>query len=161
MRQFRWLWLSTIIFGADQLTKWLTVSHFTLHEQLPVTPFFSLTLAFNKGAALSFLGDASGWQRWFLSGIAIIVSSLLLSWLKKLNPKDKWQACALACILGGALGNLYDRIIHGQVTDFLLFYYDRWYFPAFNVADVAISIGAGLLVLDAFFNENSKAPKNI
>lgn len=146
-----WLWLSLAIFALDQLAKYQVVDSFYLYEQYPVIPsFFSLTLAYNSGAAFSFLGDQSGWQRWFLSGVAVAVSILLINWLSRMNRKEGWQACSMALILGGALGNLYDRVMHGYVVDFLLVYYDNWYFPSFNVADVAITVGAGMLILDMF-----------
>ncbi|WP_299733739.1 signal peptidase II [uncultured Endozoicomonas sp.] len=148
--KLNWLWLSVLIFGIDQLVKWWVISEFSLYEQLHVLPFFSLTLAYNPGAAFSFLGDASGWQRWFLSGVATVVSILLVGWLKQLRSDENWQACALALILGGAVGNLLDRVLNGHVTDFLLFYYENWYFPAFNLADSAITVGAAMLILDMF-----------
>ena len=148
--KIHWLWLSVLVFVLDQLVKWVVVQEFSLYEQLPLLPFFSLTLAYNPGAAFSFLGNASGWQRWFLSAIAIVVSAMLVGWIKQLRKNETWLACSLSLVLGGALGNLYDRLIHGQVTDFLLFYYKNWYFPAFNLADVAITIGAIMLVLDMF-----------
>ena len=151
--KLHWLWLSAVVLLLDQLVKWLVVQEFSLYEQMPLLPFFSLTLAYNKGAAFSFLGSASGWQRWFLSGIAVVVSFMLVGWLKQLRENESWQACSLSLILGGALGNLYDRVVYGQVTDFLLFYYENWYFPAFNLADVAITIGAGMLILDMFFGQ--------
>ena len=150
--QLNWFWLSALVFAADQLSKWLVIQEFSLYEQLKVLPFFSLTLAYNPGAAFSFLGDESGWQRYFLSGVAIVVSVLLINWVKKLKAHEHWQACALTLILGGALGNLLDRLIHGHVTDFLLFYYKNWYFPAFNLADSAITLGAIILILDMFRN---------
>ncbi len=153
--KLHWLWLSAVIMILDQLVKWLVVQEFTLYEQMPLLPFFSLTLAYNTGAAFSFLGDASGWQRWFLSGVAVIVSVMLVGWLKQLRDNETWQACSLSLILGGAVGNLADRVLHGQVTDFLLFYYENWYFPAFNLADIAITIGAGMLILDMFFGQKS------
>ncbi|MGB1271800.1 MAG: signal peptidase II [Endozoicomonas sp.] len=148
--KLQWLWLSAFLLGLDQLVKWLVVQEFSLYEQLQLLPFFSLTLAYNTGAAFSFLGDASGWQRWLLSGVAIVVSVMLVSWLRQLRSGENWQACSLALILGGALGNLWDRLVHGHVTDFLLFYYKNWYFPAFNLADMGITLGAAMLVLDMF-----------
>ncbi|OED42748.1 signal peptidase II [Endozoicomonas sp. (ex Bugula neritina AB1)] len=151
--KLHWLCLSALVLVLDQLLKWLVVQEFSLYEQMPLLPFFSLTLAYNTGAAFSFLGDASGWQRWFLSGVAVVVSFMLVGWLKQLREHETWQACSLSLILGGALGNLYDRVVHGQVTDFLLFYYENWYFPAFNLADVAITFGAGMLILDMFFGQ--------
>ena len=146
-----WLWLSGAILLVDQLVKYRIVDTFYLYEQVSVIPsFFSLTLAYNTGAAFSFLSDQAGWQRWFLSGVAAVVSILLVSWLRRMNRDEGWQACSMALILGGALGNLYDRVAHGYVVDFLLVYYDRWYFPSFNLADVAITMGAAMLVLDMF-----------
>ena len=153
--KLNWLWLSASVLLLDQLVKWLVVQEFSLYEQVPLLPFFSLTLAYNTGAAFSFLGDASGWQRWFLSGVAVVVSFMLVGWLKQLRENESWQACSLSLILGGALGNLFDRVMYGQVTDFLLFYYEHWYFPAFNLADVAITIGAGMLILDMLFGQKS------
>ena len=143
--KLHWLWLSGFVFVLDQ----------SVYEQMPLLPFFSLTLAYNPGAAFSFLGDASGWQRWFLSAIAIVVSAMLVGWLKQLRKNETWLACSLALVLGGALGNLYDRLVNGQVTDFLLFYYKNWYFPAFNLADVGITIGATMLVLDMFLEQKN------
>lgn len=153
--KLHWLLLSAVVFVLDQLVKWWVIQKFALYQQLPVLPFFSLTLAYNTGAAFSFLGDASGWQRWFLSGIAVIVSVMLIGWLKQLRSGENWQACSLSLILGGALGNLIDRLLHGHVTDFLLFYYKNWYFPAFNLADTAITVGAAILILDMFRNNLS------
>ena len=153
--KLHWLWLSASIFVLDQLVKWVVVQEFSLYEQMPLLPFFSLTLAYNPGAAFSFLGSASGWQRWFLSAIAIVVSAMLVGWLKQLRENEAWLGCALSLVLGGALGNLYDRLVHGQVTDFLLFYYKNWYFPAFNIADMAITMGAAMLILDMFREHKS------
>ena len=153
--KLHWLWLSGFVFVLDQSVKWLVIQEFSLYEQMPLLPFFSLTLAYNPGAAFSFLGDASGWQRWFLSAIAIVVSAMLVGWLKQLRKNETWLACSLALVLGGALGNLYDRLVNGQVTDFLLFYYKNWYFPAFNLADVGITIGATMLVLDMFLEQKN------
>ncbi len=152
-----WLWLSALILILDQGVKWQVVQEFNLYEQWQLLPFFSLTLAYNTGAAFSFLSDAAGWQRWFLSGIAIVVSLMLVVWLKQLRKNEGWQACSLALILGGALGNLYDRIVDGYVTDFLLFYYENWYFPAFNLADVGITIGAFMLIIDMFREQKSQS----
>ena len=146
-----WLWLSTIVFIFDQLAKHAVVKALYLYEQLPVIPsFFSLTLAYNSGAAFSFLSDQGGWQRWFFVAIATVVSLMLVSWLRRMKAEESWQACAMALILGGALGNLYDRIVNGYVVDFLLVYYRDWYFPSFNLADVGITMGAGMLIIDMF-----------
>ncbi|PJE80108.1 Lipoprotein signal peptidase [invertebrate metagenome] len=153
----RWLWLSVFVLAADQLVKVVAVQSLGMYEQIPVLPFFSLTLAYNYGAAFSFLSDSSGWQRWFLSGVAIVVSVLLISWMRHLDRRERWQSWALALILGGALGNLCDRIVFGYVVDFILLHYDKYYFPAFNLADSAITIGAFMLLLDMFRNRHKKA----
>ena len=151
----RWLWLALIVFVIDQITKKWVVSQFDLYERLNVLPIFDLTLAYNTGAAFSFLADAGGWQRWFFSGIAFFVSSIIVVWMFRLKPNEKWLACALALVLGGALGNLYDRMFLGHVVDFLLFYWHPYYFPAFNVADVGITIGAVFMFIDILFGPNN------
>ena len=153
-----WLWLSALVLVLDQVVKHWVVDAFYLYEQLPVIPsFFSLTLAYNTGAAFSFLSDQGGWQRWFFVVIASGVSVMLVSWLYRMKEHESWQACAMALILGGALGNLYDRAVNGYVVDFLLVYYEQWYFPAFNLADVGITIGAAMLILDMFRPQPSPA----
>lgn len=147
-----WLWLSVVVIALDLLSKWVAESSLTLYQQVPVIDgLFSFTLAYNTGAAFSFLSDAGGWQRWFFIAIAVGVSVMLLVWLSRL-ARDKWlEALALALILGGALGNLYDRIVHGHVVDFILVHWQQsWFFPAFNIADSAITVGAALMILDMF-----------
>ena len=146
----KWLSLSAFILALDLMTKSWVEMVFQVRERLSITPFFDLTLAYNKGAAFSFLANAGGWQRWFFTAIAVVVVGIMLGWLRKLKEDEKWLACALALIMGGALGNLYDRVLYGQVTDFLLFYVHPYYFPAFNVADMAISVGAFMLIVDIF-----------
>jgi signal peptidase II len=128
-----------------------------MYQQIAVIPdYFSWTLAYNTGAAFSFLSDAAGWQRWFFAAIAVAVSVVLVVWLKRLKPGESWLALALALVLGGALGNLVDRVVFGHVVDFILLHWQhRWYFPAFNVADMAITGGAILLALDMFKSEKS------
>ncbi len=144
-----WLWLSLLVVILDQLTKiWVTAS-LELYQSIPVLPFFNLVLVHNEGAAWSFLADAGGWQRWFLSGLAIVVSIAILVWLIRLKPQQRWLAGALALILGGALGNVIDRIMYGYVVDFIDVYYQQWHWPAFNIADSAISVGAVILLIDA------------
>ena len=118
-----------------------------------ITSFFSLSLHFNQGAAFSFLHDAGGWQRWFFTIVAVAVSAALGRWLAKLDRSRWLEALALSLVLGGALGNLYDRITLGDVVDFLLFHWEDHYFPAFNLADAAICAGAGFLILDAFYGK--------
>ncbi|WP_252176455.1 signal peptidase II [Endozoicomonas sp. 4G] len=146
-----WLWVSGVVLILDQVVKHRIVDSLYLYEQVPVIPsFFSLTLAYNTGAAFSFLSDQGGWQRWFFVGVASVVSLMLVVWLSRMKKGESWEACAMALILGGALGNLYDRVTNGYVVDFLLVYYEGWYFPSFNLADVAITIGAAMLILDIF-----------
>lgn len=142
--------------ALDQITKLAVIGAFTLHEQMPLVPYFNLTLAHNPGAAFSFLSDAGGWQRWFFTAIALGVSVAIVVWLKRLPSNDRWLAVALALILGGALGNVWDRITLGYVIDFLDFYVDQWHWPAFNVADAAITIGAVMLGIDAIFFAKAK-----
>ena len=146
----RWLWLSLVVIVADQLSKSLVVGHFELYEAIDVLPVFELTRLHNTGAAFSLLAQASGWQRWFFVGLAVVVSGGIVYWLRNL-PRDSapFLPVALALVLGGALGNLVDRVWHGYVIDFLHFHWEAAYFPAFNVADSAITVGAGLLILDA------------
>jgi signal peptidase II len=145
-----WLWLSLLLLVVDILTKNIVINTMELYESVDVLPIFNFTYLHNYGAAFSFLSEAGGWQRWFLSIIAVSVSVLLTYWLKKLRA-DEWQLCAAySMVLGGAIGNLLDRLVHGYVVDFLHFYYQNWHFPSFNVADMAIVGGAGLLILDAF-----------
>jgi signal peptidase II len=147
-RWFRWLWLSLAVIVLDFATKHAILAMFRPGEEKVVLPFFSLVLAFNPGAAFSFLADASGWQRWFFTGIAI-VASVVIVWLLR-KGGSSWYCAGLALILGGALGNVLDRLTTGQVVDFLLFHWRGWSYPAFNVADSAITIGALLLIADSF-----------
>jgi signal peptidase II len=149
----KWLWLSGLVILLDHLTKWAVSSSFSLHETLAVMPYFNLTLAHNYGAAFSFLAGAGGWQRWFFIGISVVVSVALVIWLKKLNSFAKLEAISISLILGGAIGNVIDRIYLGYVVDFLDFYYGTAHFAAFNIADSAICIGAGLLILDSFISK--------
>jgi signal peptidase II len=142
-----WLILAIIIILADQFTKTLIVGYYKLGDSTPVTNFFNIVRAHNTGAAFSFLAGAGGWQRWFFTGIGAIATIFIL-WMLRSHHSQKLFAFALACILGGAIGNVIDRLIHGYVVDFLDFYYGNWHFPAFNVADSAITIGAICLILD-------------
>ena len=142
-----WLALSFIVLLADQFTKVLVVGYYKLGDSSPVTDFFNLVRAHNSGAAFSFLADAAGWQRWVLTGIGV-VAVLVMVWLLKSHAAQKLFSLAVACILGGAAGNLIDRILYGYVVDFLDFYWKDWHFPAFNVADSAITLGVACLILD-------------
>jgi len=155
----QWLWLSVLVVVLDQATKYLAETLLVLHQPVPVTPFFNLMLTYNTGAAFSFLADAGGWQRWFFLGLGSLVSIGLVIWLMRLKPQEKWLAIALALILGGAIGNLIDRAWLGQVIDFIQLYYDHWYWPAFNIADSAISVGAVLLVIESLWSKNADSEK--
>ena len=143
----QWLGLASIILIADQFTKILIVGYYQLGDSTRVTSFFNLVRAHNSGAAFSFLAGASGWQRWFFTVISLLAVALIL-WLLKSHAGQKLFAFALACILGGAIGNVIDRVLYGYVVDFLDFHWRGWHFPAFNVADSAITIGAACLILD-------------
>jgi len=155
-RWWLWLVLSLAVVAADQLTKLAILSMFRPGEERVVTTFFSIVLAFNTGAAFSFLREAAGWQRYLFSAIAI-AAGVLIVWLLK-RGGDRWYCAGLALILGGAFGNLCDRVALGHVVDFLLVHWDGWYFPAFNVADSAITVGAGLLILDSFRQRHADTP---
>jgi signal peptidase II len=142
-----WLGIAALVILADQLSKLVLEQTFSYGERKNLLSFFDLTLLYNKGAAFSFLSNGTGWQRWFFTGIAVVAVLVILFLLAR-HSSQKLFACALALIAGGALGNVIDRLVHGHVIDFLLFYWRDWFFPAFNVADSAISVGAALLVLD-------------
>ncbi|MCU7847332.1 MAG: signal peptidase II [Candidatus Thiodiazotropha sp. (ex Lucinoma kastoroae)] len=145
----RWLWLSLVVILLDQASKQFAESMLTLYESVTVLPFFDLTLLYNKGAAFSFLSDQGGWQRWFFIILAIGVTIVLIGWLWRLKREEQWIAVALSLIIGGAIGNVIDRILFGQVIDFLHFHYQGHYFPAFNVADSAITVGVVVMLFDA------------
>ncbi len=152
----RWLWLSALLLVLDQGTKQLASAFLELRQPVLVVPNFYLTLLHNTGAAFSFLSDAGGWQRWFFAALAFIVSLVIVIWLARLPRGSRWTAIALALVLGGALGNLVDRVVLGYVVDFIQIYlpflpwriFNPW--PAFNVADSAIAVGAVMLVVDSF-----------
>lgn len=156
-----WLWLSFVVIVLDLGTKYIASSQLEYAMSVPVFPFFKFTLLHNTGAAFSFLAGASGWQRWFFIVLAVIVSGVLTVWLSRLKSNEKWLACALSLVLGGAIGNLYDRVVLGYVVDFLHFFYDDYHFPAFNIADTAITIGAIMIAIDVFRNpsEHNGDPK--
>ena len=150
----KWLWISVLTVALDQLTKYIAEAELLLHKPVAVIPgFFNFTLMYNKGAAFSFLSDAGGWQRILFTGLSTVISIFLFFWLKQLS-KDEEQKhnhilqIAITLILGGAIGNLIDRALTGEVVDFIQVYYSTYYFPAFNIADSAITVGAGLLILD-------------
>ena len=146
----RWLWITLLIILLDQATKYAAIQWLTLNQAHPVFPGFNLTLVHNPGAAFSFLRDAGGWQRYFFIILTTVISVVLLVWLACLPAGRALLACALALVIGGAAGNLWDRLQYGYVIDFIDFYYDKWSWPVFNIADSAITAGALLLILDAF-----------
>jgi signal peptidase II len=151
-----WLWVSLIVLVLDQATKWLVLASLDPYQVIELVPNLNLTLMFNPGAAFSFLSDAGGWQRWLFAGFAVAVTLVLLVWLLRLAPNERWLAAGLALIIGGAVGNLIDRMLLGHVVDFVQVYlpflpfaiFNPW--PAFNVADSAISIGVVLLLVESF-----------
>ena len=155
-----WLWLTVLVLVIDLTSKVYFDNSLQMYQQIVVIPdLFSWTLAYNTGAAFSFLADSAGWQRWLFALIAVVVSAVLVVWLKRLGRNDTWLAISLALILGGALGNLYDRIVYGHVVDFILVHWqNRWYFPAFNFADSAICVGAVMLALDMFKSKKPEEP---
>lgn len=159
----KWLWLSTLTIILDQLTKKIAEAELLLHKPVAIFPGFNLTLMYNKGAAFSFLSEAGGWQRIFFVILSTVISIFLFFWLKQITQDEKQKnnkplKIAIALILGGAIGNLIDRALTGEVVDFIQVYYSTYYFPAFNIADSAITLGAGLLILDMFLE--SKRNKN-
>ena len=153
----RWYWVVVLVFLADQLSKQWVLANFDLYESVKLLPIFNFTYVRNYGAAFSFLSEAGGWQRWFFTVIAIGFSTILTIWLRK-QASTEWRLnLAYTLVIGGALGNLVDRLMHGFVVDFLDFYWGTSHYPAFNIADSAIFIGAILIIWDSFFSENSKS----
>ena len=148
-----WAWLSAIVVALDQLVKWYVVDNFGLYEILPVAPFLDLTRLHNEGAAFGILSEAGGWQRWFFLALAGAISIAIVYWLRSLPVKGQnWLAIGLALILGGAIGNAFDRFVDGYVVDYLHFHWGEAFFPAFNVADIAITTGAIMLIIDALLD---------
>jgi len=145
----RFLWLALAVALIDQGSKYWILGHFREYEVLIVWPVFNLTLVYNQGAAFSFLADAGGWQHYLFVGLALVVSVLLVVWLWRLPPQQRLEAWGLSLVLGGALGNLVDRLMHGWVVDFLQWHWEEHYFPSFNLADSAITLGVILLLIDA------------
>ena len=146
----RWLWLSLLIVILDQATKWLAEALLVPFQPVPLMPLLNLTLMYNEGAAFSFLANAGGWQRWLFAGFALVMTTVLAIWLLRLEKGDRATAATLSLIIGGAIGNLIDRVQTGRVVDFIDFYVGTWHWPAFNVADSAISIGIVFLLITSF-----------
>jgi signal peptidase II len=142
-----WLGIALLVLLIDQFTKVLVLGAFQLGDSTPVTSFFNLVRVHNHGAAFSFLAAAGGWQRWFFTGIGV-VAALFMLWMLRSHAGQTLFCLAISLILGGAVGNVIDRLLHGYVVDFLDFFWGHWHFPAFNMADSAITLGAGLLILD-------------
>jgi signal peptidase II len=142
----KYLWISVLVIIIDQLTKWLANTQLEYHQAVTVLPYFEWFLSYNPGAAFSFLSDAGGWQRWFFTVLAIVISIALFVWIKKLSDSEKLTAIALTLILGGAIGNLIDRVLYGYVIDFIQVWLGSYPWPAFNIADSAISVGAVVLL---------------
>ncbi len=155
----KWLSIAAVIVALDQITKFFILQKFALHETLYVTPFFNLVHVRNTGAAFSMFADAGGWQRAFFIGVAV-VASVWVVWLLRRHPEQTLFCLALGMILGGAIGNLIDRVWLGSVVDFVQVHYGGWYFPAFNVADSAITVGAGLLIWDGLRPQQAPAKEN-
>lgn len=147
---YKWFGISALIIVLDQITKYVASHMLIMHEPVAILPFFNFTLMHNTGAAFSFLADQGGWQRWFFAVLALGVSVVLAVWLTRLKAHETWLALALSLVLGGAIGNLIDRVYYGYVIDFIDVYYNASHWPAFNIADSAISIGAVMLVIDTF-----------
>jgi len=161
----KWLWLSAFTVVLDQLTKTIAEAELLLHRPIAIFPGFNFTLMYNKGAAFSFLSEAGGWQQIFFVALSTIISIFLVFWLRQITRDDKQKdnqllQIAIAFILGGAIGNLIDRAMTGEVVDFIQLYYSSYYFPAFNIADSAITLGAGLLILDMVFEGKRNSQMN-
>lgn len=146
----KWLWVSFLVLGLDQASKIAIKSSMNLTESIEIIPFFNLTYVHNEGAAFSFLADAGGWQRWLFAGLALIISVMIGFWIARLKKQEILLAVALSLVLGGAVGNLIDRVTYGYVIDFLDVYYKNWHWPAFNIADSAICMGVFLMLLESF-----------
>lgn len=152
----RWLWLSLMVVVFDQVSKQLVESNFLVFEAMPLLPYLNLTLVYNEGAAFSFLSDQDGWQRWFFIVVGLIVSLVLIIWISRLAVNQRLSAVALSLVVGGALGNILDRLFLGHVVDFIDVYYGDWHWPAFNVADSAITLGVILMLVEAVREEHRR-----
>lgn len=155
---WRWWWLILLLIGLDQLTKQLVHQNMALYDSIELLPFFNLTYVRNYGAAFSFLSDAGGWQRWFFTILAVVISTVIAVWMSRLPRQQIKLGLALSMVFAGAIGNLIDRSIYGYVIDFFHLYYQTWHYPAFNIADSAICIGAALIIWDSF-SSDSEAKK--
>lgn len=156
-KPLRWLWLAAAVVVLDLATKALMSSLLSYAQPVEVLPFFNLTLLHNTGAAFSFLAGHPGWQRWFFALVAVGASIGLTIWMRRLKSDERLLGASLALLIGGALGNLYDRLVHGYVVDFLSFHVAGWYYPAFNVADIGITLGAIGLIWESIFEGRKQA----
>lgn len=156
----RWLWLSAIVILIDQITKLWADSVLQYHQPVPVMPMLNLTLAYNTGAAFSFLSDAGGWQRWFFIGLTLLISIVLFRWIWAMRAEERLHAASLSLILGGAIGNLIDRVGYGYVIDFIDVYYKTYHWPIFNIADSAITLGVVFLIYDLLFNQPAQEQRD-
>lgn len=154
---WRWYGLALLVIVLDQISKHWVEAVLTYNEPVVFTSFFNFTLRYNPGAAFSFLSDADGWQRWFFTIVALVVSAVLVVWIARVASTRKLEAFGLTMILGGAIGNVYDRIVLGHVVDFIVVHYEDYYWPAFNLADSAITLGAILLIIDMIFTKEKPA----
>jgi len=152
----RWLWLSLLVVVLDQATKWVAVGLLEPFRPVPLVPLLNFTLMYNEGAAFSFLSSAGGWQRWFFSAFALVMTVVLVIWLLRLRPHERLTAMALSLVAGGAVGNLIDRVLTGRVVDFLDVYVGDWHWPAFNIADSAITVGVILLLVTSINTDSEK-----
>ena len=153
----RWLWLAALVVALDLTTKAMASAMLTYAQPVPILPMFNLTLLLNTGAAFSFLANEAGWQRWIFIALALAVSVFLVRWLSTLKEGETWMAVAIVLILGGAIGNVYDRMVHGYVVDFVHLYWGNYHFPAFNIADMAITAGAAMMIIDMFRKPSGSA----
>lgn len=153
----RWLWLAALVVALDLTTKAMASAMLTYAQPVPILPMFNLTLLHNTGAAFSFLANEAGWQRWIFIALALAVSVFLVRWLSTLKEGETWMAVAIVLILGGAIGNVYDRMVHGYVVDFVHLYWGNYHFPAFNIADMAITAGAAMMIIDMFRKPSGSA----
>jgi signal peptidase II len=150
LNMLKWLWLSLLAVILDQASKLAIAGSMQLYQSIEIVPYFNLTYVHNTGAAFSFLSEAGGWQRWFFAGLALVISVVIAVWLARLKQHETLLAVALSLILGGAIGNLIDRLAYGYVIDFLDVYYQTWHWPAFNIADSAITLGVILMLVESF-----------
>jgi signal peptidase II len=150
LNMLKWLWLSLLAVILDQASKLAIAGSMQLYQSIEIVPYFNLTYVHNTGAAFSFLSEAGGWQRWFFAGLALVISVVIAVWLARLKRHETLLAVALSLILGGAIGNLIDRLAYGYVIDFLDVYYQTWHWPAFNIADSAITLGVILMLVESF-----------